>query len=602
MFFEIFFFVCFCLLGMNGTSPSSALTEANQNGDQHMFQPKSPAQHLFQTKIPAVISPAPRDLFSLDEFNSNSVNDSTPRAKFLKATAEDRHALHACTLEDLARMLEDADSAATNEHVLKLAVSLARSEVRERLARAEEIALEAVASATEAKSDADRRLLALRKEQEAVVEALIQAQRDGLLSAMEDENEIRQRVVQLEKIVEEEKEKNKVLKSRNEELEKSVEHSAFKMNRLDSVESRATSLEIAVREAWDRVRNVEEKLKERDMELSDKNFQLLELQSRARSLESELHVATATLNASSEVISKEKENFQNIIAQLRIDLTLSRDAVERARAQTDVTIAQLATAVRDKSSVAQSHAESLKSISSRAFELQELLDSQVAGYFALKKCLIDSDAEALAAESRALNAGTSLKVVQQQYDELLSSSKNDTALAAETLDLLKQELANMKEAYRGDLMIALEKEADLKAKLENSVSCCATAALHISQLKSELQESDTTNAFLRTALERYQSKLSDVEKANAVFVAMNNDSLKSSAITAPVPNVSESQAVSTLVQSLEEFETGVDSEARTMDLGCDTTQRPSSIVRICFDAFLCLTSNLAVSAFFAQRH
>jgi len=63
-----------------------------------------------------------------------------------------------------------------------------------------------------------------------------------------------------------------VLKSRNEELEKSVEHSAFKMNRLDSVESRATSLEIAVREAWDRVRNVEEKLKERDMELSDKKF------------------------------------------------------------------------------------------------------------------------------------------------------------------------------------------------------------------------------------------------------------------------------------------------------------------------------------------
>jgi hypothetical protein len=587
---------------MNGTSPSSALTEANQNGDQHMFQPKSPAQHLFQTKSPAVISPAPRDSFSLDEFNSNSVNDSTPRAKFLKATAEDRHALHACTLEDLARMLEDADSAATNEHVLKLAVSLARSEVRERLARAEEIALEAVASATEAKSDADRRLLALRKEQEAVVEALIQAQRDGLLSAMEDENEIRQRVVQLEKIVEEEKEKNKVLKSRNEELEKSVEHSAFKMNRLDSVESRATSLEIAVREAWDRVRNVEEKLKERDMELSDKNLQLLELQSRARSLESELHVATATLNASSEVISKEKENFQNIIAQLRIDLTLSRDAVERARAQTDVTIAQLATAVRDKSSVAQSHAESLKSISSRAFELQELLDSQVAGYFALKKCLIDSDAEALAAESRAFNAGTSLKIVQQQYDELLSSSKNDTALAAETLDLLKQELANMKEAYRGDLMIVLEKEADLKAKLENSDSCCATAALHISQLKSELQESDTTNAFLRTALERYQSKLSDVEKANAVFVAMNNDSLKSSAITAPIPNVSESQTVSTLVQSLEEFETGGESEARTLDLGCDITQRPSSIVRICFDAFLCLTSNLAVSAFFAQRH
>jgi len=55
--------------------------------------------------------------------------------------------------------------------------------------------------------------------------------------------------------------------------------------------------------------------------------------------------------------------------------------------------------------------------------------------------------------SRAFNAGTSLKIVQQQYDELLSSSKNDTALAAETLDLLKQELANMKEAYRGDLMI-----------------------------------------------------------------------------------------------------------------------------------------------------
>jgi hypothetical protein len=598
----VFFEIYFCLLGMNGTSPSSALTEANQNGDQHMFQPKSPAQHLFQTKSPAVISPAPRDLFSLDEFNSNSVNDSTPRAKFLKATAEDRHALHACTLEDLARMLEDADSAATNEHVLKLAVSLARSEVRERLFRAEEIALEAVASATEAKCDADRRLLALRKEQEAVVEALIQAQRDGLLSAMEDENEIRQRVVQLEKIVEEEKEKNNVLKSRNEELEKSVEHSAFKMNRLDSVESRSTSLELAVREAWDRVRNVEEKLKERDMELSDTNLQLLELQSRARSLESELHVATATLNASSEVVSKEKENFQNIIAQLRIDLTLSRDAVERARAQTDVTIAQLATALRDKSSVAQSHAESLKSISSRAFELQELLDSQVAGYFSLKKCLIDSDAAALAAESRALNAGTSLKVLQQQYDELLSSSKHDTALAAEALDLMKQELANMKEAYRGDLMTALEKEADLKAKLENSVSCCATAALHISQLKSELQESDTTNAFLRTALERYQSKLSDVEKANAVFVAMNNDSLKSSAITAPVPNVSESQAVSTLVQSLEEFETGGDSEARTMDLGCDTTQHPSSIVRICFDAFLCLTSNLAVSAFFAQRH
>jgi len=148
----------------------------------------------------------------------------------------------------------------------------------------------------------------------------------------------------------------------------------------------------------------------------------------------------------------------------------------------------------------------------------------------------------------------------------------------------------------------LEKEADLKAKLENSDSCCATAALHISQLKSELQESNTTNAFLRTALERYQSKLSEVEKANAVFVAMNNDSLKSSAITAPVPNVSESQTVSTLVQSLEEFETGGESEARTLDLGCDITQRPSSIVRICFDAFLCLTSNLAVSAFFAQRH
>lgn len=564
MFFEIYF----GLLGMNGTSPSSAPTKANQNGDQHR-----PA--LFQSKTsPAVVtSPAPRELFSLDEFNSNSVNDSTPRAKFLKATAEDRHAMHACTLEDLARMLEDADSAATNEHVLKLAVSLARSEVRERLVRAEEIALEAVASATEAKCDADRRLSALRKEQEAVVEALIQAQRDALLSAMEDENEVRQRVVQLEKIVEEAKQKHDVLKLRNEELEKSIEHSAFKMTRLDSVESRATSLELAVREAWDRVRNVEEKLKERDLELSETNLQLLESQSRARCLESELHVATATLNASSEVVSKEKENFQNIITQLRIDLALSRDAVERARAQTDATIAQLATALRDKSSVAQSHAESLKSISSRAFELQALLDSQVAGYIALKTCLIDSDAAALAAESRAFTAGTSLKTVQQQYDELLSSSKHDTALAAEALDLLKQEYTDMKEACRGDHLIALEKEADLKAQLENSVSCCATAALHISQLKSELQESDTANAFLRTALERYQSKLSDVEKANAVFVAMSIDSLKSSAVPAPIPNASESLALSTLVQSLEEFETGGNSEARA--IYSDVAEPPS---------------------------
>jgi len=134
------------------------------------------------------------------------VTDSTPRAKFLKATAEDRHALHACTLEDLARMLEDADSAATNEHVLKLAIS--RSERSSRTpcpSGGDRPGSGGIAR--KAKSDADRRLLALRKEQEAVVEALIQAQRDGLLLAMEDENEIRQRVVQLEKIVEEEKEK-----------------------------------------------------------------------------------------------------------------------------------------------------------------------------------------------------------------------------------------------------------------------------------------------------------------------------------------------------------------------------------------------------------
>jgi hypothetical protein len=455
-------------------------------------------------------------------------NDSTPRAKFLKAVADDRSAMHACTIDDLARLLEDADSAATSENVLKTAISLAINEIRERFAKAESIAKEELECAAKEKSNA--MISALKQEHQCVVDALILAQRDAMSSALDNEQLFIQHIAQLEKRLQEENQRNFDLKTRNEELEMTIADSASKLSRLDSVVGRASSLEKAVKEAWDRVISTESKLKDQEAELADSVAQRFELQTLARSLESTLQVAEATLVTNHEAALKEKDNFEKTIAQLRLDLNLSRDAVERARAQTDHMIGQLARSQAEKSAIVEAHSASLNCILERSSELEELHNVETARYFCLQDQLKVSNESVALAESRASAASEALESLKQELAEFRSASESDSVRSVAMLNMLEFEFADFKSASQAKLVAAISKEAAMEEEInklhdlvQEGADTRASSASIVLQLEEKLQDLETETFALRNALQFALSDLNTVKLEMADLVAKNKE-------------------------------------------------------------------------------
>jgi hypothetical protein len=568
---------------MDHTSPSNTLKTPTQNGDTDSAS--------FYCSSPAIIcSPAARDSFTLDATHMKSGNDSTPRAKFLKAAADDRHALHSCTIEDLARLLEDADSAATNENVLRLAMSLAHNQVREQHARAEEAALEAQASAAQAKYDANCNLLHLQQEHKAVVEALILAQRDAMTLATEDENALRLRILQLEQCIKEESEIKSVLQSRNEYLEMTVEDSVVKMSRLESVELRATSLESAAREAWDRVRHVEVALTSSQSEFDHASSQLFESQTHARRLESALNVAEATIVANQEVALMEKRNVESIVAQLKSDLSMSRHAVDRARAQTDVMIEQLARAHVEKSSMAEEHAESMSKVLSRTLELGTIMDSQVQDQLRLQKQIADSDGAALVAESRAQAAENNFLTLKKEYDEFRASSQHDVAKMSENFNILQQEYTEFEETSKVRHLAALKKDTEmtetlesLQNSLEDSLRANVSVSLRVAQLEAHVKETEAINTALRSALEQYQSMSKVSENENVALVEVRQELKQELEVATFISILGDLSAPLESIQNCDETASGSSSPARAMDSGSASGQNSALNVRRFFE-------------------
>ena len=477
---------------MHHSSPSNALKTLVQNGGPNnlaLLGPFSPKNFH---------SPDFNSAFSPDNLCNGSAPNSTPRAQLLKAAADNRHALHACTLEDLAHLLEDADSAATNSQVIKLAITLATNEVHERVARAEITAKEAVESAALAKSDAEGALLALKQEQQAVVQALISAQSDAMSSAMEEERALRHRVSQLDKLLIDEREGHALSQSRIQQLETIIEDSAVKMDRLDAVQSRAASLENALREAWDRVRLVETTLRDHQVQLGESNAELFESQTRARTLESTLSISQAVTIATQGTGVREREDYESIIAQLRLDLTLSRESVERARAHTDVMITQLGQAHAENSALVQEHNESKRSILARTNELEAILDSQVAYCMGLHARLKDATAAAMSAESHAAVTDGALAMLRQECSELNASSQSQLLAAS------KREV---------DMQTKIER---LEGLLQEGITMNASMQVNAAELERKLIEAGANIAHLERALEKSQSEMlaKDSEAAN----------------------------------------------------------------------------------------
>jgi myosin heavy subunit len=496
------------------------------------FVPKNAAQSGDEERREAIRLLSPRaDISSplaLRNSHNESGNDSTPRAKFLKAVADDRIAMHACTIDDLARLLEDADSAATSENVLKTAISLAINDIRERFAKAESTAKEEIECAAKEKSNAI--ISALKQEHQCVVDALILAQRDAMSSAVENEQVFIQHIAQLEKRLQEENQRKFDLKTRNEELEMTIADSALKLSRLDNVVGRASSLEKAVKEAWDRVIYTESKLKDQEAELADSVSQRFELQTLARSLESTLQVAEATLVTNHEAALKEKENFEKTIAQLRLDLNLSRDAVERARAQTDLMIGQLARGQAEKSAIVEAHAASLNCILARSTELEELHNDETARYFCLQNQLKVSNESVALAESRASAASEALESLKQEFAEFCSASESDSVRSLAMLNMLEIEFADFKSASQTKLVAAFSKEAAMEEEIkrlrdlvQEGTDIRASSASIVLQLEAKLQDSETETFALRNALQFALSDLNAAKIEMADLVAKNKE-------------------------------------------------------------------------------
>jgi hypothetical protein len=422
-----------------------------------------------------------------------SCNDSTPRAKFLKAIADNRTAMHAYNIEDLARLLQDADSAATSENVLKVAISLANNEIRDRLAKAEQNAYDAIESQKVTIS-------ALKMEHQAVIDALISAQRDEMLAARHKEQYLMQQVAQLEKRVVDENISKLEFKSRKEDLEVLVQDSALKLSTLDGVVARAASLEKAVKDSYDRASSIESKMKDQQTELSKAATQLLESQTHARSLESSLHLAEANIITNLDVAQKEKESLESIIAQLRLDLNLSRDAVERARAQTETLIGQLARSNAEKSAMVQAHADTLKCIHARSSELEALHNDELAGYLYLQNQLIVSNAAIVNAESRASATLAALEELEDEYAKVLNQLKIEFE-AFKNDSQVKTLAATMKE-------ISLNEEINrLQSSLHDSGILVTSGASTISQLQANLQEAESKNSAFRKTFENDTQEL-----------------------------------------------------------------------------------------------
>lgn len=549
---------------------------------------KTPVPNADGNSSPVIIrSSISRDLFSCDNVQNETANDSTPRAKFLKAAADDRHAMHSCTIEDLARLLHDADSAATNEHVLKLAITFANNDVRERLQRAEKSADEAQAMATQTKYDADCQLLDMQLKHKLIIDALILAQKEAMSLAMEDEDALRLHVLQLEKCIREHNQSQALLITRNEDLELSIQESALKLVRLDAVEFRATSLENALGEAWDRVRYVEAALKSQNTEFEKVSAQLFEVQTHARSLESSLNVAEATITANCDVALKEKKNFENIVTQLRLDLNLSRDAVCRARGQTDAMIEQLARVHTEKSSLVEAHAESMRNILTRSLELEALMDMQAADYLSLQNQLIESDGAASSAELRARASEQALQALKCEYDEAQGASRREIAKISEAFNELKQECADLKESSQSQFSAALKKDAEfnvtlkgLQLDLQNSFQNNSVNSLRASQLEEEVKDLVMKNNLLRSALEQCRSKLSEAEKEKSLFLTAHTKTHQSNEVKT-ISSISgeNMEGPSELAQPLDEIISGNSSPARAMDSANASVQSSLSNVR-----------------------
>jgi hypothetical protein len=547
------------MLEMHHSSSPVVLKTPVRNGDGH----SSPV--IIRASIT-------RDLFSCDNVHNETANDSTPRAKFLKAAADDRQAMQSCTIEDLARLLQDADSAATNEHVLKLAITFANNDVRERLQRAEKSADEAQAIATQAKCDADCQLLDLQLKHKSIIDALILAQKEAMSMAMEDEDGLRLHVLQLEKCIREHNQNQALLITRNEDLELSIQESALKLVRLDAVEFRATSLENALGEAWDRVKHVEAALKSQNIEFEKVSAQLFEVQTHARSLESSLNVAEATITANCEVALKEKKNFENIVTQVRLDLNLSRDAVCRARSQTDAMIEQLARAHAEKSSLVEAHAESMRNILTRSLELEALIDMQAADYLSLQNQLTESDGAASSAELRGCVAEQALQALKCEYDEAQGASRREIAKMSEDFDDLKQEYADLKKSSQSQLSAALQKDAEftvtlkgLQLDLQNSFQNNSVISLRASQLEEEVKDLDTKNILLQSALDQCRSKLIEAEKEKSLFLEVQTKTHQSNEVKMISSISGENiEAPSELAQPLDEIISGNSSPVRAL--------------------------------------
>ncbi len=542
----------------------------------------------FHHSSPAMIcSPLSRDL-SLEQSQNATKKDTTPRAKFFKAVADDRHAMHSCTIEDLARLLEDADSAATNEHVLNYAITLANSEVREQLARAEEAAYEAKSSATQAILDADCKLLNLQQEHKAVVEALISAQRESMSVAMQDEHALKQRILQLETHILAKNQKQFDLNSQIEELEAKIEDSTLKLARLESVECRAMSLENALREAWDRVQQVEAMQKNCQSDFDKISVQHFETQMQAQSLESSLNVAKATMIANMEVAFKEKKTFESTIDQLRLDLNLSRDAANRARAQTDAMIGQLSRSQAEKISMTEAHAGSMSIVLAHTLELETLLHTQVAAYSDVQNRLAVSDEAKLIAESQAFAADMALEALRNEYDELRASSQNEVAKLCKDLDALKQEYVDYKEITQAQLSAASKKDVasaaavlSLQSDLQDSFDLNASFLLRVSQMDAKVKETETKNQLLQCALDQYQFSIADAGNGKEAHLAASMKLEQKHNAPTMISRLGDLSAPSELAHSLDQSASGSSSPAHAIGLESSSSHNSGSNVN-CF--------------------
>jgi regulator of replication initiation timing len=347
----------------------------------------------------------------------------------------------------------------------------------------------------------------LKNEQAVIIEALISAQKRAISSSSEEERAMRQRIFQLEQLLSEEIDSKDVLKNRNEELATVIEDSTLKLKRLESAESRAKSMENAVREAWDRVRFLENMMYDHQKESADISTKCIERQARIEMLDASLQVAEAINVANRESAVKEKSSFESIITQLRIDLNLSRESVDRARAQTDMMISQLSKTHSENAARAEAHAERMQTILTRTMDLETSMESQITGYLSIKSRLLESNNAAKLAESRSAAAVDALEGIKLEYATFQESSKLEGVRATEALEFAKIQMNTSSQATKVQLLALEKKDTHIVQQLERVevilkeyIRENSFLELHASQLEAKLQEANIETAQLRKYL------------------------------------------------------------------------------------------------------